>query len=684
MTFSKSGEEFSEPRAGKYPSRKQWWQFFKAPRRFLGKKERILFFVFLATFLGSLFFLSLNFYFKNTEIVPVQGGVFVEGLLGQPRWINPIYARVSDVDRDLTELIFSGLTKYDKEGKIVPDLAQNYEIKEGGKIYEIYLKEKLFWQDGVPLTADDVVFTIKTIQNSDYKSPLLINWLGVEIEKISDLEVRFKLKNPYGSFLENLTQKIIPEHVFKDVPPENFSLSVYNLKPTGSGPYKLKELKQGKDGKIISLDLIRNSKYFGKTPAISQLTFRFFNQEEELIKAYKKGQIQGFSLTSLNNNLNNNLNSLPKPYSFYLPRYFAVFFNPDPSTGGSKLLTDQNVRQALNYGTDKSEIVNKALSGYAKVVDSPILPEIYGYSNPSKIYQFNLEKAKDLLEKSGFIEGEGGKRMKITEKEPAFQFKTDLKEGSKGKEVENLQRCLANPPTGGPEIYPEAEITSSFGKSTKAAVIRFQEKYAKDILEPWGLKQGSGIVSKNTRDKLNEVCFPRSKDYLPLKLSLSTVNQPVLIKVANLLKEQWAKLGAELEIKTFDISRLEKEQLKQRNYEGLLLGQVLTMIPDPFSFWHSAQKKDPGLNLAIYQNKKADKLLEEARQTANEKERKEKLEKLQDILIEDAPAVFLYNPDYLYFVSDEIKGVKGGIIVDSSKRFADIENWYIKTTRAWK
>lgn len=660
----------------KWPSKSQWRYFLKV----LAKKEKIAFFSLLVLFLGSFFFLILSFYFKNTEIQPAQGGTFVEGIVGQPRFINPIYSQASDIDRDLVELIFSGLMKYDSQSQIVPDLAEKYEIKEGGKVYEVYLKDKIFWQDSHPLTADDVVFTIKTIQNPDYKSPQRAAWLGVEVEKISDLKVRFSLRDSYSPFLENLTQKIIPTHIWKDVSPQNFPLAVYNLKPIGSGPYKLKKIEQGKLGKIISLDLIGNQKYYGKKPYLTQVSFKFFDSEEELIKIYQKGKIQGFSLGSFASLEKTKILDTVNLYSLSLPRYFAVFFNPEKA----EIFTDQNLRQALNYGTNKSEILEKAIAGYGRVVLSPLLPEIYGLSLPAKIYQFDQEKAGEILDKAGFLKDETGMRRKIIKKEPAFSFKKDLKLGSQGKEVEELQKCLAKPPAGGSEIYPEGKISGYFGKETKQAVIKFQEKYAKEILEPSGFKEGTGLVSKNTRAKLNEICLPPSEQIFPLKFSLATVNQPVLAKVANLLKEQWQALGIELEIKTFDISQLEQDLIRPRNYESLLFGEVLGAIPDPFPFWHSLQKKDPGLNLAIYQNKKADELLEKIRQSLDKEERKKILEELQDILIEDSPAVFLYSPDYLYFVSKEIKGMETKIITDPSKRFSGITDWYIKTKRVWK
>lgn len=662
----------------KWPSKSQWRQFFEAPYKILPRGEKVIFFVFLFLFFVSFLSLLINFYFKNTEIAPAPGGFYTEGIIGSPRWINPLYATANDPDRDLVELIYSGLMQYDGEGKIVPDLAEEYEILNEGKVYEFYLKENLFWSDGEPLTADDIVFTIESVQNPDLKSPLRVNWLGVEVEKISSQGIRFELKNPYSPFLENTTLKIIPKHIWQDIAPQNFPLAIYNLKPIGSGPYKLKVLNQDNEGKIISLTLNRNPYYFNGTPNLKEIYFKFFDNGDDLIKSYRKGEIEGFSLTP-SGNLPNFSRSTAL-YFFSLPRYFAVFFNPDKS----KALAEAEVRQALNYGTDKEEIIEKVLGGKGTVVQSPILPEVYGFNLPEENYQFDLEKAKELLEKAGFIENEEGLREKFIKKEPAFQFKSNLKVGSQGEEVRELQKCLA----GDLEVYPEGEITGYFGEKTKAAVINFQEKYKDEILKPLGLEKGTGEVLKVTRNKLNEVCFKSADEMLPLKFSLITVEENQLMEVASQLKEQWLKLGVEIEIKTFDVSTtsntIEREVIKPRNYEILLFGEALGAIPDPFPFWHSSQKKDPGLNLAGYENKECDALLKEAREALDEEERKEKLEDFQNLLIDDAPAVFLYNPNYLYLLPKEIKGINAKIITDPSRRFSDIENWYIKTKRVFK
>jgi len=660
----------------KLPTKNQWRQFFKI----LSKKEKLIFFGCLVLFVVSFSFILIDFYLKNTQPQAAQGGEYIEGVVGFPRWINPIFAPSNEADQDLTELIFSGLMKYDENSKIIPDISSKYEILDEGKIYEFYLKENVLWSDSQPLTAEDVIFTIKTIQNPDIKSPLRASWLGVEVEKISDLGVRFILKNPSLPFLENTTLKIIPKHIWENVLPQNFPLSFYNLKPVGSGPYKLKKIAQDEEGKIISLDLIRNPIYYGRAPNLQQISFQFFDSEENLVKAAGEGKIDGFSLaTNLTRKGNVKLEKF-NLYSLSLPRYFSVFFNQNPPAGKSKIFAEKEVRLALNYGTNKEELLREVQLWRGKVVDSPILPEIYGFNPPLKIYQFDLEGAKLLLEEAGFKEGENGMRVKIIKKTPEFQFKSNLAVGVQGQEVKELQKCLAKDK----EIYPEGEVTGYFGTKTKVAVIKFQEKYRADILIPAELEKGTGEVKSLTRKKLNEICFETGEEKIPLKFSLITVEQPLLVEVASQLKSQWQTLGIPIDIQTFDISTLEREILRPRNFEALLFGEVLGGIPDPFPFWHSSQKKDPGLNLAGYQNKDCDKLLEEARESLDEAVRKEKLEKFQDCLIGDAPALFLFTPDYLYFTSKEIKGIKTKIITDPSKRFTGIENWYIKTKRVWQ
>jgi len=632
------------------------------------KVEKVFFFLFLFCFFLSFSFLALNFYLKHTQLQPKEGGIFIEGMVGFPNYLNPIYSIASDVDDSITNLLFSGLMKF--EGKnLVPDLLENYKILEEGKVFEITLKENVFWDDGHKITSDDIIFTVKAIQNPEVKSPLRTAWLGVDVEKISENSLKFVLKNPSYVFLENLTLKPIPKHLFENVPPANFSLSVFNLKPVSSGPYRLKRIERDKEGKIILVELEKNEHYFGKKPYIQSVIFKFFDNEEKLLEAVAKKEIDAFSLKEYED--------IPgfEVLSYKLPRYFGVFLNLE-----KEIFSEKEVREALTLATDKKEILRKVVLNKGEIINSPVLPEFLEQKEEKKI-TFDVEKAKEILEKAGYKDlDENGTLEKVIIKEPSFQFKNDLALGAKGKEVEELQRCLSKDP----EIYPEGEITGYFGNKTKEAVIKFQEKYKEEILEPIGLKKGTGEVKKKTREKLNQICFEKKEEKKFLKFSLVTGEDPILQKTAQILKNQWEKAGFEVEIKTYKIEDLKREVITKKDYDALLFGQILGKIPDFFPFWHSTQIGENGLNLSNYQNKNLDKVLEEQRQEFDEEKRKEKLEKIEKILMEDYPAIFLYNPDYLYAVSQKVKGKKSYFISLPSERFLDFQNWYIMEKRVWK
>jgi ABC-type transport system substrate-binding protein len=663
----------------KFPKRSQWKQLFKT----LKGAERTFFLVLVGLALVSAVYLLIDSYINNTKTAPAYSGSYTEGVVGQPRFINPIYGETNDIDRTLIDLVYSGLMTYDKDGKIVNDLAKSYQISDDGKTYTFLLKDNLFWQDGQPLTADDVIYTIETIQNSDYKSPQRANWLNVQAQKISAKSFTLSLDSPYNSFLENCTVKIIPQHIWKNVLPENFAMSAYNLQPIGSGPYSFSAISQGNTGFINSLSFSANSKYYGKLPYIQNIYFQFFKNKDDLVKSANQKTIDGFSLAALDGNQAQaekqisqgwQTNEKFDVYSFSLPRYFAVFFN----TQNSKILSDSNITKALNYSVNKQELAQK-ISDSSKekvsVVNSPILPDYFGFSQPTANYNFDLATANKLLDKSGYKVSADGTRAKANTKTPAFQFKSYLKISSSGNEVTELQGCMARLDPSFKTLLA-GETNGKFGKGTGDALTAFQKKYLADV-------PATGETGAGTRKKLNELCLVPQNNSIPLQFTLTVINQPQMIQVANLLKDYWQKVGVAVNVKIVELSDL-RDVIKNRDYDALLYGQALGAEPDLYPFWHSTQINDPGLNLAEYQNKNVDQLLKDSRETQNPDTKATDYQKLQNIILTDAPAVFLYNPDYVYWVSEKIKGVDTTKIVDPAKRFANITNWYINTRRIWK
>ena len=562
-----------------------------------------LFLIILLCFTGLLF----NFYFHKTQTKPEIGGTYTEGVLGRPRYLNPILAPINDADRDISRIVYSSLLKYDYQGNLIKDLAKDYKIKDDGLIYEFYLKENIHWHDGEKLTADDVVYTIKTIQNSEYNSPLQVNWQGVKVEKINEFGVQFKLTNTYAPFLHNLTVGILPKHLWAGISPENFPLAQYNLKPVGSGPYKFKEFSKDKTGKIVSLKLTRNEDFYLESPYsitekekeitltgpfIEQIIFNFYDSQSRLIEAYHNKKIDGLSFVSAENKetLKNNFNL--EIHKINLPEYYAVFFNQTKN----KALANKNVRQALSYAVNKEDLIKKTIKEEGQIINSPLLKS-WSKIEIKNNNEVDLEKARNLLKEEG-----------------------------------------------------------------------------------WTDQNNDGIREKDFSEENDEATSTPEK----LKFEILTTNWPTLQKTAETLKNQWQKIGVEVNIKKVNPSEIQADYIKEREYEALLFGQVSSPEPDPFAFWHSSQIKHPGLNLALYENKKADKLLEEGRQTLEQEERLEKYKEFQSILLEETPAIFLYSPNYLYPVQEKIKGISIEKIPEPSFRFSQIENWYIKTKRVWK
>jgi peptide/nickel transport system substrate-binding protein len=557
----------------------------------LSFNERYAIFGLLLVIIGSIIATPITAYYHYTAAQPAFGGKIIEGVLGEPRLINPLLSQSNDADRDLASLIYSGLLKYNEEGKLMPDLAKSYDISSDGLNYTVYLNENATWHDngtnGIEhkVTADDVIFTVRAAQNPDYASPQRVSWQGVEIEKVNDYAVIFKLKNKYAQFLNNLTMGILPQHIWQDVKPINFALSDYNLKPIGSGYYMFDKLKKNKLGRIASYELVAYKNHFAQQPFIERLDLHFFDSEDEMIEAYNRNEIEDLGVVSAQNLSKLKFRKRLDLHEVKLPRYFGVFFNQNQS----RILANKNVRLALSHATDRTALIHAILSDHGVVVNSPMIGGILDINSDVKAYAFDLTKAKDILAADG-----------------------------------------------------------------------------------WGNPDENGILTKG-----------KDKDITKLSIKITTSTWPELVQVATMLKEQWKAAGVDVQIESLPIAQLQ-QAIKERNYQSLLFGEILNIDPDPFSLWHSSQKREPGLNLALYDNKTADTLLEEARQTLNPLERMKKYDDFQRLVIEDIPSIFLYSPYYLYGQAKRVHGFNTAIISMPSDRFANVENWYINTSRAWK
>jgi peptide/nickel transport system substrate-binding protein len=228
-----------------------------------------------------------------TTRIPTIGGSITEGEIGLPRAVNPVLA-LSDVDRDITTLVYSGLTKY-QNNILVPDLAQSWTISSDGLTYDFILKNNLFFQDNKPLTADDIAFTVQKIQDPALKSPRQADWVNVSVKVISPTKIQFILKQPSSGFLTHTTVGIIPKHIWSSVSNNQFIFSQYNIEPVGSGIYKLAGIVRDSGGIPHVYNLTSWKGYYGTMPFIPSISFSFFTNQDKAVQALTSGLIDSLA-----------------------------------------------------------------------------------------------------------------------------------------------------------------------------------------------------------------------------------------------------------------------------------------------------------------------------------------------------------------------------------------------------
>lgn len=300
------------------------------------------------------------FILAANEVVSIPGvsagGEFTEGILGTPRFANPVLA-LTRADQDITALLYSGLMKIAPDGSLVPDIAKSIEVSEDGTTYTFQLRTDVYFHDGRKLTANDVLFTIGLAQNADLKSPFRGNWNEVIVEVVDDHSLLISLSEPYAPFIENFTLGILPAHVWRTVPIEQVPFSEFNTTPIGSGPYMVEEAEFSRSGTVEAYRLTTVENHY-QSPLIEEITLQFYPTELGIISALEKGDIDATSyipaelLAQVNTEEFNVINTP-------LPRQFGLFFNQNRSIP----LRDAAVREALELVIDRQVIVDLALSG---------------------------------------------------------------------------------------------------------------------------------------------------------------------------------------------------------------------------------------------------------------------------------------------------------------------------------
>jgi len=373
--------------------------------------------------------------YKNmTKEVPASKGGLTEGRLGQPRRVNPLYAPNSSVDRDLSTLIYPSLFSHTTKGNLTGELVQNppqgTKVENNGKTYTFTLKKGLTWEDGEPITAEDVIFTVRTIQDPNVESPLRNRLKDVKVSKTGKRTIEFRLPESYSPFKSRLTFGILPRHVWGEIDRAKFKTASQNLKPVGAGPFSFESLEEN-EGRITQYTLTRNERYFGQKPFLDTLKFKFYAQRSELTSAFKNEQIDamlpsGSFQDTLPGSTRHSLNTT---------QYFGLFFNTQ-----DELLQNDVIRRALRLSLDTEQLLSQSFQARGSVLNSALTP-----TNRFSIAQddsFNIDKAKRLLDREGWKDTQGGDGIREKE-ETRASFSITYSKDTDAKEFLNAVKSQA-------------------------------------------------------------------------------------------------------------------------------------------------------------------------------------------------------------------------------------------------
>lgn len=515
-----------------------------------------------------------NYYLSDK---PVPGGTFVEGVLGTFTNANPLFA-TSSVDKSVSRLVFSGLLRLDNQNELQPDLAKDWKVDSSGTKYTIHLRDNLKWQDGQPLTTEDVVFTYQTIENPDAQSPLLSGWQGVKVKATDTETIEITLPSPLASFAYSLTTGIIPRHILKDVPPDQLrSVSFNTTQPIGSGPFRWEAIKvdgQTPDTRQEQIALTPFEDYALGRPKLNKFIIRAYHNEENMVRAFEDQKLSGIAgLNTLPPNLKdkNGINA----YDIPMLGEVIVFLKTS-----NPILNSKNVRRALVMATNRVDIIQGL--GYPAVpADTPLLKSDLGYNSKYAEYAYNLEAAKNILAKDG-----------------------------------------------------------------------------------WTLN-ADGYLAKKGQE---------------LTFTLTTQDSPDYKYIVKKLQQQWQQVGVKLALNVQSDAQLQ-QSLSNHSYDALLYGIEMGPDPDVFAYWDSAQadiRAQNRTNFSEYKSSTADAALEAGRTRQVPQLRIIKYQPFLKAWRDDAPAITLYQPRFLYVTRNQIFGFKPTSLSSGSDRYSNVYDWMIR------
>ncbi len=312
----------------------------------------------------ALFLKIRGCFLSRLELVPAQGGIYREGVVGEPKLINPLLA-TNEAEKSLVKLVYQGLYQYDWQGRLIPQLAEKMTWNKNRDRYLLRLKKGLRWADGQEITVRDIKATIRLIKEKEYQGPWQgRGWQDVKLKIIGQRKIQFQLLYPNLFFKQLLTLPILPAHIANQIEPEKLTLHEINQKPVSSGPYQIDNIIFQEGGAQVLLS--PNPNFNGERPYISKLVIFCYPDYQAMLGGLKKGQVAGISFIQPPDwqKLDQSKVQLRK---IRLPQITAGFFNLK-----NKHLKQREIRKALTWAIDREEIIREVLKKQGIMIDGPL------------------------------------------------------------------------------------------------------------------------------------------------------------------------------------------------------------------------------------------------------------------------------------------------------------------------
>lgn len=504
---------------------------------------------------------------KETGYEPAYGDTLITGSIGEPSVLIPMLAGDS-ASHDIAGLIFNGLVKYDTDLSIIGDLAESWEISKDGLIITFHLKKGVKWSDGVEFTASDVLFGFNTI--IDEKTPTAYKEDFLQVSKAEVLDkytFRVTYKKPFAPALSSWGNLVVlPEHLLKG---KDITKTTMTREPVGLGPYKLKKWVPGQE-----LILESYKDYFEGRPYIDGYIYRIIPDPATMFLELQAGGLDMMGLTPLQYTKQTDTEIFKKNFQKF--RYPVFSYTHMAFNLRHPWFKDKRIRQAIAYAIDKKEIIDVVLFGLGSPATGPYVPNTWPYNPDVKNYEYNPEKAKQLLREAG-----------------------------------------------------------------------------------WKDTNGDGILDKDGK---------------PFEFTILTnMGNNLRKNTATIIQWRLAKIGIKVNIRVLEWSTFVNEFIDKRRFEAVILGWSISPDPDQYDIWHSSKTREKEFNFIGYNNPEVDELLEKGRRTFNTGERKKIYFRIQEILAEELPYIFLYVPDATPIVHSRFKGIKPSPIGISY----NLPKWYV-------